>query len=100
MKIKFVSDPRKEVMDHNLNAAVDNLAKQTQNFELVLGASEAFASDKAPSFIAKDTFFIAGETAYIAMRNIARGEPLVERVNVRPTTLTEYIAAQAKEKEQ
>lgn len=53
----------------------------------ILGASEA------PAFIAEGELFIADGRAYVALQGIARGERLIEHVNVQPTTITNYLMA-------
>lgn len=53
-----------------------------------------------PAHVDEGELFIAGGVAYIALQGIARGERLIEGVNVEKTTVRDYIMALRAEKEQ
>lgn len=54
------------------------------------------AGSTAPDNIDKGELFIAKGIAYVAINNIPRGATLTEGVNVKCTTVAEYIMAQNK----
>lgn len=64
---------------------------------IVSSAIGMTAGSTAPDNIDKGELFIAKGVAYVAINNIPRGATLTEGVNVRKTTVTEYVAAIAKE---
>ncbi len=55
------------------------------------------ASDYAPDNIIEGELFIAKSCAYVALCNIPRGAALIEGVNVKKTTVAEYVTAMTKE---
>lgn len=90
MNMRIVSDPRKEVVDHNLEVAINNLAEQTQSFGTVIGSDGD--SSTAVRDVYKDEFFIINGVGYVAIQNIATGSRISEGINVVKKSLIDWLS--------